>query len=126
MTRTQVARYVAGHLSTGRSKALQQAAAWLVTTGRSHEADYLAADVAAILEEQGTVAVRITSAHRLSAEAKREIEKFITAKTGADELSMEYDHDPSLIGGIRIQTPTAALDTSIRTRLERLVKEVSA
>ncbi len=123
-TRTQVADYVATKLSAGRSTAVREAAAWLVATGRARQAPYLARDVAKALSEQGYVYARITTARPLSDETRRQIEAFLRHITGATQLELDTQVDAQLIGGLRLETPTAELDATVRRKLAQLVEGV--
>ena len=122
VTRTQVAQVVADRLEHDRDGAIRQAAAWLVAQGRDRQAAYLARDVARILGHNGYVTARITTARPLAETARREIEEFIKAQTGASSVEITTAVDPTLIGGVRIETPEAELDASVRTKLARMIE----
>lgn len=123
-SRTRVAHYLASRLadSGDRAKAVQAAAAWLVTTGRSRQDRYLARDVAQALSERGYVLVRIATARPLDADARAAIESFLRRETGAQTLELEEIIDPALIGGVRLELPGAELDATVRRRLTALVE----
>jgi F-type H+-transporting ATPase subunit delta len=123
-TRTQVAEYVAGRLAKDRPAAVREAAAWLVATGRGRQASYLARDVAAALAGQGYVLARITTARPLTAAVRSSVEAFLRAETGAREVELETIVDTAVIGGARIETPTAELDATVRRQLAKLVEGV--
>lgn len=124
-SRLQVAGHVADHLASGRQGAVQAAAAWLVSTGRTRQAQYLASDVATILASRGHVLVTVTTARPLGAEARTGIEAYVKRLTGATELEVVTQVDPSLVGGAVIETPNAILDASVRTKLTRYVEGVT-
>lgn len=123
-SRTQVAEYVADHLTTERPTALRSAAAWLVARGRSRQAQYLAQDVATVLAGRGYVLARVTTARPLSAASRTAVEAFVRRETGARELELETLVDPTVIGGLRLEIPTATLDATVRRRLATLVEGV--
>ena len=125
-TRTQVAEYLADQLTSGRSSAVQQAAAWLVSRGRARQARYLARDVAAALVERGYVYARVTTARPLSAGARTAVETFIKRETGARQLELEVQINPLALGGLRLEVPAAELDATIQHRLATLVEGVQA
>jgi F-type H+-transporting ATPase subunit delta len=120
-SRMQVAAYVAERLETDRKGALRSAAAWLSEKGRARQAPYLARDVEQILVAKGYVVAHVTTAHHLSHEARTKVEHFIKEATGGRHLELETTVDPTLIGGIKIETPGQALDASVRTKLDRYV-----
>lgn len=124
-SRAQVAAYVADKITSDRLGAVKAAAAWLAETGRKHEAGYLARDVALVLAESGYVFVRVTTARTLSESAWERVEAFVKQTTGAKELELEKVVDPGIIGGVRIETPGAALDATVRTKLTRFVEGVN-
>lgn len=123
-SRTQVATYVADHLENGRTAAVQAAAAWLVDAGRGRDARYLARDIAAVLEARGHVLAEVTTARPMSAEARATVESFIKQATGAHELELVANVDPALIGGLKIELPTATLDASVAAKLDKFVEEM--
>jgi len=124
-SRVQVATHVADALSTDRAGALKSAAAWLVSTGRERQAGYLARDVAKVLAGRGYVSAQVTTARRMPAETQGQIEKFIKGATGAKELELTTQVDPTIIGGAHIETPDGFLDATVRTKLAKFVQGVS-
>jgi F-type H+-transporting ATPase subunit delta len=123
-TRTQVAEYVADHLATDRPAVLRSAAAWLVSKGRGRQASYLARDVATVLAGRSYVLARVTTARPLSAETRAAVEAFVRAETGARDLELDATVDPAVIGGVRLEIPTAELDATVRQRLAKIVEGV--
>jgi F-type H+-transporting ATPase subunit delta len=120
-----VATVVADKLKTDRRAIIREAASWLVDTGRERQAAYLARDVASILSDRGYVLMRVTSARRLGDEAMREVEKFVREATGAKQLEVETVVDPSLVGGVKVELPGAAIDASVASKLAKLVEGAS-
>lgn len=125
LTRAQVARYMAAQLPEHREEAVGLAAKWLVASGRQRQAQYLADDVAELMARSGYVLARLTVARPLSAAARTAVEGFLRAQTGATELELVVTIDPSILGGIRLETPTAQLDATVRSKLARLVEGAS-
>ncbi len=123
-TRTQVADYVASKLADGRTEAVQAAAAWLVATRRQRQTAYVTRDVAKALTSQGYLFARLTTARPLSAASREAVKAFLRAETGATELELETVVDGGVVGGIRLETPTAELDGTVRRQLTRLVEGV--
>lgn len=70
--------------------------------------------------------VSVTSAVELKADQKSRLEKKLLATTSYVELEMNYQVDPALIGGMVIRIGDRVVDSSIRTRLYGLKKELSA
>lgn len=125
MTRMEVARYVAQNLSQGRTQALNEAAAWLISGGQVRQARYLASDVARIVAKSGYLYIVVTTAQPLSSDTKAKIESYLKTVTGAITIEMSEIINPSIIGGVRIETPTAVLDGTVYTKLANLVEGMS-
>ena len=121
-SRMQVATYLADQLESGRTDAVQAAAAWLVNAGRGREARYLARDAAAALAERGHVLAQVTTARPMDAGATQTVETFIKQTTGAKTIELVASVDPALIGGIKIELPAATMDASVQAKLEKFVE----
>jgi len=48
------------------------------------------------------------------------VEKVVGSVAGSDKLSLSMRVDPSLIGGLVVRIGSRMIDTSIRTKLNRL------
>jgi F-type H+-transporting ATPase subunit delta len=123
-TRTQVAEYLAAGLKAKRTETVRAAAAWLVTTGRTRQANYLTRDAAAALTRDGYLLARVTTARPLTAAARSAIETFLKRETSATEIELELIINPAVLGGTRIETPTAELDGTIKAKLATLLEGV--
>ena len=124
LSRTQVAEYVSYRLNdVNRTTVIEQAAAWLTSTGKQRQAKYLAEDVARLLAtEQGYVLARITTAHTLESQQISSIRDYILSLSGGHEVECIYTVDPLVIGGVRIETPIGSLDETIQHRLMNLAR----
>lgn len=71
-------------------------------------------------------AAYVTSAVELGAEQKAALEKRLLETTGYVQFEMHYDVDASLLGGMVIRIGDRVVDSSIKTRLYELKKELSA
>jgi F0F1-type ATP synthase delta subunit len=120
----QVATHLADAMTSGRPDAVQHAAAWLVATGRTRQAEYLVRDVASVLAKRGYVTVRVTTARPLASGTRARLEELVTQLTGAKQLELELAVDPKLVGGAIIETPDASMDFSVKTKLARYVEGV--
>src|SRR4051812_28157150 len=67
----------------------------------------------------------IESAEELEGAEKSALTKNLRAKFGAD-VTADYKVNPSLIGGLRIQVGSTVVDSSIRSRLDRLANDLAA
>ena len=70
--------------------------------------------------------VFVSSAMELKAEQRTRLEEKLLATTSYATLEMNYQTDPSLIGGMVIRIGDHVVDGSIRTRLYGLKKELSS
>jgi len=125
VTRLEVARYVAEQLPQHRRRTLKEVATWLVATGRTRQADYLVQDVAMILAQDGYLAARVTTARPLTKGLRQEIQTYLQTLTSATEIELTETVDPHVIGGLRLATPTAELNTTIRHKLTTFVHRIS-
>ena len=84
---------------------------------------YLVNDIAKKLLAHKYLFVRITSARKLSQSALNTIDSFLKLQFGKDFI-IEHTEiiDPSVVGGVIIDTPTGTLDASVKHKLDRLLK----
>lgn len=116
LSRRKIAAYAADQLQAGKAKvALREVAAFLIETGREREAELLARDIEYVLMERGTTVARIASAHELTASLKAQIEKLIGGK-----VQLKETIDPTLLGGVRIDTPDKRFDGTLAHKLAAL------
>jgi ATP synthase F1 delta subunit len=75
-------------------------------------------------EENKLLNVTITSAVELDEETARSVGKQIEEQTGR-KIELETKVDPDLVGGLQMQVGNMVFDASIRSRLEKLRREVA-
>lgn len=68
---------------------------------------------------------KVTTAMPLSDEKKELVKKRLLETTNYVEFEIDYDVDPSLIGGMVIRIKDRVMDSSIKTKLARLQRELS-
>lgn len=81
---------------------------------------------AMLAEKRGIVSAEVTSAFKLSADQRKELEGVIKKFAGAD-IALDVTVDESLIGGLVVKVGSKMIDTSIRSKLaslETAMKEV--
>lgn len=81
--------------------------------------------VKAVDELMGIGNVEVCTPLELSDAQKKNIEKKILDTTKYKEMNIKYDIDESLIGGMIIRIGDRVVDSSIKTRLYELKKELS-
>ena len=68
--------------------------------------------------------VNVTSALPLSEDQKKRVEERLLETTGFVSLEMEYAVDESLLGGLVIRIGDRVVDSSIKTRLEEIRRDL--
>lgn len=77
----------------------------------------------AALEARGVEAVSVRSAQPLAAAARQSLEKLLSVHL-KKKVAAAYHVDPSLIGGVYVETRGEALDASLRGRLEEAERQL--
>jgi F0F1-type ATP synthase delta subunit len=120
LSRRQLARYAADQLLDNRpvNAVIKELAAVLVQTGRTGQAQLLAADIAWELERRGEVAsAQVTTARGLSQDLRRQITAHVKKAAKVDQVIIDENIDPSVIGGLRIDTAAHSWDKTIKRQL---------
>ncbi|MDO5436183.1 MAG: ATP synthase F1 subunit delta [Clostridia bacterium] len=74
------------------------------------------------LEQQGILVAKVASAVALNAEEKDRIRTALEKKTG-QRIELNCSVDPSLLGGVRVETDGVVIDGSLKAKLQQ-IKEV--
>ena len=69
---------------------------------------------------RGEVSAEVVSAITLDAPLEEELHSAVSRVAGSDRVSMDVRTDPSLIGGLVVRIGSRMIDSSIRTKLNRL------
>ena len=94
---------------------------------KGHVKDFIAVFdyvIHAIKEEKGIGIANITSAVSLSDAQKNKIENKLVATTKYHKIEGIYQVDSGLIGGLVIRIADTVVDSSLRTQLEKLSKQL--
>lgn len=67
---------------------------------------------------------RVTSAVELSADQKQRVEQKLLQQTSYESFEVDYKVDASLIGGMVIRIGDRVVDSSIRTKLDNMTKNL--
>ena len=93
----------------------------VASNGRLHAMDRI---ISAFLEEharrRGEISAEVISAVALDKSRAASLKKVVGSLAGNDKLSLSMRVDPSLIGGLVVRIGSRMIDTSIRTKLNRL------
>ena len=76
-----------------------------------------------ISKNKGELNAKLISSKELSTKEQKEIEKELS-ENFKSKLNVQYKYDSSLIAGLIIQVGSVMVDTSIKTKLKRLEKNM--
>lgn len=120
--RNQIAKVLAER-SLGRVDATafsEQIASFLLAEGRTAEVEPLLRDIMQYRADQGIVEVIAVTAHRLTADNKKDIEAQVRLIVPeAKTIIISEDLQPATLGGIRLELPNQQFDLSVRAKLSR-------
>lgn len=119
LSRRKIAETWADELLKGHDMT-KKVAAYLVAERRVDEADLIVRDTESALAARGVVVADVTSASGLSAESRSAIEKFLVGTMDARKVAFRETTDPTVIGGVRVETAGQQLDATLKTRLNQL------
>ena len=76
-----------------------------------------------VSNNKGELRAKLISSKKLSIEEQKKIQNELSS-VFKSQLNINYEHDPSLIAGLTIQIGSVMVDTSIRTQLKKLEKNM--
>ena len=76
-----------------------------------------------VSDNKGELKAKLISSKKLSTEEQKKIQIELS-KDFKSPLNINYEHDPDLIGGLIIQIGSVMVDTSIKTKLKKLEKNM--
>lgn len=121
LSRRKIATYIADVVSGGDSKqAVAQLAAYLIESGRVSELELIVRDIEYALSLRGIVVAKATTAYDLTTATRKAIEALVMTEHGAKTVHLRHFVDPSVIGGVRLDSPGKRLDRTIAHRLTTL------
>lgn len=120
ISRRKLAEYTARELQAGNRNVLRSLAAYLITSRRKREVELLVRDIQAALEVNGIVIAQVVSARELTNELKAHIVSFIQSQSDAETVQLSEEIDESVLGGVRITTPSAEYDNTIKHNINAL------
>lgn len=92
---------------------------------QTKELDGLMRAVANLRSKSGTIEATVTAAFPLSPALKRDIRSLIAKQRGATEVILVEVTDPSVLGGIKIETGEHQLDVTVQQKLNRLKRAIA-
>lgn len=78
-----------------------------------------------VKEYKGIGTARVTSAVELTEAQRTSIEKKLLATTRYNTFEMNYKVDPALLGGLIIRIEDRVVDSSLKTQLDKMTKELT-
>ena len=76
-----------------------------------------------VSNNKGELKAKLVSSKKLSEEEQKKIQSELS-KDFKSSISIDYKHDPDLIAGLIIQVGSLMIDTSIKTKLKKLEKNM--
>ena len=93
----------------------------VASNGRLHALSrIISAFLAEHARRRGEVSAEVISAVEMDDARRVRVEQAVSKLAGSDKLSLSMRVDPSLIGGLVVRIGSRMIDTSIRTKLNRL------
>jgi len=93
----------------------------VASNGRLHAlSKIISAFLAEHARRRGEVSAEVISAVEMDDARRARVEQAVSKLAGSDKLSLSMRVDPSLIGGLVVRIGSRMIDTSIRTKLNRL------
>lgn len=78
---------------------------------------------AMLAAHKGSAVARVTAAHQLTAGQTAALKEKLKARTGR-AMELDVTVDPAILGGLVVRIGSEQIDTSVRTRLERLGQQM--
>jgi F-type H+-transporting ATPase subunit delta len=119
LSRRKIAALLAEELLAGKD-ITQKLAAYLIDTKRTRELSLFVRDIESALAERGVLLADVASSHHLTDETQNAISTFLKKATDAKDVHLRSHVDPTLLGGVSIETPDQRLDNTLRHRLNQL------
>ncbi|MFZ1019459.1 MAG: F0F1 ATP synthase subunit delta [Minisyncoccia bacterium] len=73
-----------------------------------------------INENEGRIAVKVSSVKKINENAKKEIIHFLSSRYGKKEVSLKEVLDEKLLGGFKIEANDEIIDLTMRNKIEKL------
>lgn len=123
ISRRKLAEHATGRLlkDDTPSDVLNELAAYLIDTKRTNESDLVVRAIEDALLSRGVVLATVTSARELSDDARSDIEQLVRSEySGVSSVLLREIIDSSVLAGVKISLPDAQLDTTAKSKLEKL------
>ncbi len=120
ISRRSLAEYYAGRILAGDDVVVaKQLAAYLIETRRTKELPLIVRDIEDSLAVRGVLVADVVSAYDLDKETEQSISGYLSSLYSS-KVKLRTSVRPDVIGGVRIRTPDAELDATVRRKLMNL------
>lgn len=119
-SRRKVTNVIGDKLLAGESSTdvMKHLAAYLLQHRLSKQAELYVRDIESYLSQNGLTLVSVTTAEPLNGQLSKQIAGLLGLP--ADKLQIRQNIDKSVIGGVKLETPTSFLDATVAERLRKL------
>jgi ATP synthase F1 delta subunit len=125
-TRSQIAAAIVKLIerSHDTKKLAKAIASYLAENRATKELDAIMREVTRLRAERGVAEASVTSAFPLSNSLRRDIEALISKDTQAKTIVLNEVVEPSVLGGVRVETGETQLDATIQSSLHKLKRAI--
>ena len=117
LSRKRIARHIVDQLETGnKTEVLKQLAAYVVEESREKELELIIRDINTEFETRGVTVVNVTTARAIDGALREQVKSLV----GGRRVELVERVEPSVLGGVAIETPSRRLDSTIQRRLINL------
>ncbi len=115
-----IAKAALSEINAGKasSDVAKRVAAYLVNERRSKDADSVVRQIERLLGQDGQVELNITTARGISEELLTSIKNVFAE--GAKKVIINEKQDPSVLGGVLVESGEQRLDLTVRRQIQRL------
>ena len=121
LARRILAAHAADRLLSGDKTVIDELAAYLLAHHRTAERELLVRDIFDQLAKRGVVVAEVAAAHPLSDALTSTVRQQVADHYQAHDVQLHTQVVPELLGGVRIRTPDAELDGTVRRKLATLI-----
>ena len=108
-------------------KLTKEVAAYLLAEHKSAELSSIIRDVIAYRAELGRIEATVVSAHPLTSQIKKDVEKVILASfPDAKSVTLNETIEPSVVGGMRLEMINLQIDETVQSKLNTLKRRTAA
>ncbi len=121
VTNRELAESVLTDLRSGKSsqQVARSLAAYFISERRTKDADAVVREIDRLLRQQGVVELEVTSVAGVSSDIKAELSRLFTTDD-KQTISVHETHDPTVLGGVLVESGDQRLDLTVRRQIQRL------